>query len=70
MTDLALLTQLVAYADHGTLSAAAEQLHTPQPALTRAMKRLEDELNLPLFTRSKNHIALLCTPPARRGGGV
>ena len=61
MTDLSLLTQLVAYADHGTLSAAAKWLHTSQPALTRAMKRLEDELRLSLFTRSKNHIALTPT---------
>ena len=61
MIDLSLLNQLVAFADSGTLSAAAEHLHTSQPALTRSMKRLEEELNLALFVRSRNHIALTPT---------
>ena len=61
MVDLSLLAQLVAYADCGTLSAAAAQLHTSQPSVTRAMKRLEDDLGLVIFTRSKNRITLTPT---------
>lgn len=61
MIELSLLAQLVAFADCGTLSAAAEHLHTSQPSLTRAMRRLEGELNLTLFVRGKNHIALTPT---------
>lgn len=58
MIETSLLVQLIAFADCGTLSEAAETLHTSQPALTRAMKKLEAELGVPLFLRSKNHIAL------------
>lgn len=58
MIELSLLAQLVAFADCGTLSGAAEKLHTSQPAVTRAMKKLEEELGFALFTRRKNHLAL------------
>ena len=40
MTEIHLLEQLAAFDDCGTLSAAAEKLHTSQPALTRSMKKL------------------------------
>ena len=58
MIETSLLEQLVAFAEYGTLSEAAAKLHTSQPAVTRAMKRLENDLNVPLFTRTKNHISL------------
>ena len=58
MIDIYILQQLVTYADCGTLSAAAEKLHTSQPAMTRSMKKLEDELGVILFERSKNHLRL------------
>ena len=58
MIEFSLLAQLVAFADCGTLSAAAAKLHTSQPAVTRAMKKLEEELGLSLFVRSKNRLAL------------
>ncbi len=58
MIDIYLLQQLVAFADCGTLSAASEKLHTSQPAMTRSMKKLEDELGVSLFVRSRNHLAL------------
>ena len=58
MIEMSVLAQLVAFADCGTLSAAAEKLHTSQPAVTRSMKKLEEELGLSLFARSKNHLAL------------
>lgn len=58
MIEISLLEQLTAFAETGTLSAAAEKLHTSQPALTRSMKKLEGELNVSLFIRSKNHMEL------------
>ncbi|MGB4091773.1 MAG: LysR family transcriptional regulator [Ruminococcus flavefaciens] len=61
MIDIYILQQLAAYAECGTLSAAAEKLHTSQPAMTRSMKKLEDELGVTLFERSKNHISLNST---------
>ena len=47
MIEIHLLEQLAAY-----------KLHTSQPALTRSMKKLEDELGVSLFLRKKNHLAL------------
>ena len=58
MIEIHLLEQLEAFAKYGTLSAAAEHLHTSQPALTRSMKKLEDDLGVTLFIRSKNKLEL------------
>ena len=58
MLDLLELEQLSAFADCGTLSKAAENLHISQPTITRTMQHLEDVFRVPLFLRSKNHIAL------------
>ncbi len=67
MIDISLLNQLSAFAKYGTLSAAAEKLHTSQPALTRSMKKLESDLGVSLFIRSKNHLYwLLCSCAAVR----
>lgn len=52
------LRQFVAFADRGTLSEAAEALHLSQPALSRNMKKLEEEWGVPLFTRRKNRLEL------------
>lgn len=57
MIEISLWEQLAAFAEEGTLSKAAEKLHTSQPALTRAMKKLEIELGIPLFHRTKNRIS-------------
>ena len=40
---------LVTVAEAGTISKAAEILMFSQPALTRAIQSLEDELGYPLF---------------------
>ena len=58
MIDISLLEQFFTFAEFGTLSAAAEKLHTSQPALTRAMKKLEEDLAVSLFIRSKNQLKL------------
>ena len=58
MLDLLELEQLAAFAEYGTLSKAAEKLNISQPTITRTMQRLEEEFGVPLFERSKNHIAL------------
>lgn len=58
MFELYQLEQLLAVAEFGTLSVAAEHLHLSQPALSRSMKRLEEELQVPLFDRTKNKMSL------------
>ena len=58
MIEIYLLEALVAFHQYGTLSAASEHLHISQPALSRSMKKLEDTLDVPLFERTKNSIAL------------
>lgn len=44
MPDIDHLRQLVAFADKGTLSGTARELHMSQPAVSRTMQRLETEL--------------------------
>ena len=61
MLDLYELRQLVAFADLGTLSRVAEAFHISTPSVTRTMQHLEDAFAVPLFTRSKNKIALNAT---------
>lgn len=54
MLQLQQLEQLIAFADQGTLSKAAEVLLISQPSLTRNMQSLEDDLG----QRSKNKLIL------------
>ena len=58
MPERRYLQYLTAIADEGTLSAAAEKLHVTQPALTRSIQRLEQEIGLKLFDRTKNRVTL------------
>lgn len=58
MIELYELRQFVTFAETGTLSQAAEVLHLSQPALSRNMKKLEEDLGIVLFERSKNKLAL------------
>lgn len=58
MLNLLELEQLVAFADRGTLSKAAEELHISQPTITRTMQNIETAFGVPLFLRNKNKIKL------------
>ena len=58
MLELHQLIQLLAIAECGTMSAAAEQLHLSQPALSRSMQKLEGILQVTLFDRQKNKVTL------------
>lgn len=42
---------IVAIADQGSITRAAEQLFITQPALTKFLQRIEMELGIPLFIR-------------------
>ena len=43
----------ISVAEKGSFTAAADELFITQPAVSRAIKALEDELNLKLFYRDK-----------------
>lgn len=58
MFELHQLEQLVTIAEQGTITKAAEILHISQPALTRSIQKLEDDLGINLFSRSKNKVIL------------
>ena len=58
MIELYELRQFLAYAEAGTLSEAAEILHLSQPALSRNMKKLEEDLGITIFERRKNKLTL------------
>ena len=65
MAELNQFYQLVAIADTGTLSKAAEIVHISQPALTRSIQKLEAEWNVTLFDRQKNKMTIsigACAP--------
>jgi DNA-binding transcriptional LysR family regulator len=49
--DVRQLKVLLAVIDSGGLSKAAGRLHLSQPAVTKIVQRLEEELGVPLFTR-------------------
>src|SRR4051812_44137197 len=46
------LTYFLAAAEHGSFSAAAEELHMAQPSLSEQVRRLEAELGVELFARA------------------
>lgn len=56
--DLAQLKYFKVVAECNNMSEAAEKLHISQPALSSAVKRLESELGVLLFDRTKNKIIL------------
>lgn len=58
MIETYLLEQFVAFAKYGTLLKASEELHITQPTLSRSMKKLEDELGVPIFVRKNSKLSL------------
>lgn len=56
--NLRQLRYVVATADHGTMTSAAQALYVAQPALSRAVRELERELGVELFARSGRGIVL------------
>ena len=56
--ELEQLRQLDEIARHGTLQAAADRLHLSQSALSRSLRRLEDDLGQPLFDRTRNSMSI------------
>jgi LysR family cyn operon transcriptional activator len=56
--NLQQLRYLVATVDAGTMTAAAQQVHVAQPALSRAVHALEEELGVLLFARDGRRLRL------------
>jgi DNA-binding transcriptional LysR family regulator len=58
MMELRQLRHFAAVAQHGNFTRAAKVLNLSQPALSRQVKNLEQELGLALMKRSKNGVSL------------
>src|SRR5688572_19836402 len=56
--ELRHLRYFIAVAKHGSFNRAAQTLHLTQPALSRQVKDLEEELAAQLFVRGKNAVRL------------
>lgn len=58
MIEINQLKQLVCIARNKTISKASQELLISQPALSRSMQRLEDDLDVELFEHYKNKVIL------------
>lgn len=58
MITLNQLEQLICIVESGTVSEAAQHLSISQPALSRSIQRLEEEIHVQLFDHYKNKIVL------------
>lgn len=61
--DLNLLTALRVLLEERNVTHAAKRLHVSQPAMSKTLQKLREELNDPLFTRSSH--GLIPTPRAK-----
>lgn len=59
--DIQALTAFIAVAEHKSFSLAADQLYLTQPAISKRIKGLEDQLNSPLFDRHNRSLSLTDT---------
>ncbi len=62
--ELRKLRHMVALAEEANFSRAAERLHLTQPALSRSIQSLENELGVRLFDRNLNSVVL--TPVGKK----
>lgn len=58
MIELNQFEQLIMIAEKGTISNAAKELSISQPALSRSMQKLEQDLGVHLFDHYKNKVVL------------
>ena len=58
MIETHLLRALSVFYTEGTLLKTSKKLNVSQPALTRSMQKLEEELGVKIFNRTKNKITL------------
>jgi LysR family carnitine catabolism transcriptional activator len=65
--DLRRLRLFVAVADHGGFTAAAAVEHVAQPAVSLAVRELEEEVGAPLFVRSRAGASLTVAGEALLG---
>ena len=65
--DLRRLRLFVAVAERGGFTAAADAVHVAQPAVSLAIRELEQELGAPLFTRSRTGARLTAAGEALVG---
>ena len=65
--DIRQLSYVVAVADHGGFSRAAEQLGITQPSLSQGVRALENELGIDLFIRSGRQVRLTAAGEALVG---
>ena len=56
--ELRVLKYFLIVAREGNITKAAELLHVSQPAISRQLAQLEEELGIKAFTRSNHHIVL------------
>ena len=49
---------IVTIAQEGTITKAAQKLYIAQPSLSQAVKKIEQETGVVLFTRVKNRLKL------------
>jgi DNA-binding transcriptional LysR family regulator len=56
--ELRRLQTLIAVAEEGSFSRAAERLRIPQSAVSRTIRDLDREIGRPLFDRSTHHVEL------------
>ena len=56
---LAQLKYIIAVAECGTISKAAEKLYISQPSLTTSIKDLESEFGIEIFSRTNKGVRLL-----------
>ena len=52
------LKYVVTVANKGTISEAAKELFVSQPSLTKAIKELEEEMNISIFTRTNKGVVV------------